>query len=42
MASSENNPLAIYLKEGAQVEVTYQNTGEAFLPVTEMKIKGLE
>jgi hypothetical protein len=42
MASSENNPLSIYLKEGDQVEVTYQNTGEAFLPVTEMKIKGLE
>jgi hypothetical protein len=42
MASSENNPLSIYLKEGDQVEVTYQNTGEAFLPVTEMTIKGLE
>ncbi|WP_416731131.1 hypothetical protein [Fictibacillus sp. JL2B1089] len=42
IVSSESNPLAIYLKEQDKVNVTYQNTGEAFLPVTEMKIEGLE
>lgn len=42
IVSSESNPLVIYLKEQDKVTVTYQNTGEAFLPVTEMKIEGLE
>lgn len=42
IVSSENSPLAIYLKEQDKVNVTYQNTGEAFLPVTEMTIEGLE
>ncbi|MET3729192.1 uncharacterized membrane protein YhaH (DUF805 family) [Fictibacillus halophilus] len=42
IVSSENNPLAIYLKEQDKVKVTYQNTGEAFLPVSEMTIAGLE
>ncbi|MGA4721267.1 hypothetical protein [Fictibacillus nanhaiensis] len=42
IVSSESNPLAIYLKEQDKVTVTYQNTGEAFLPVMEMKIEGLE
>lgn len=42
LVSSESNPLAIYLKEEDKVSVTYQNTGEAFLPVTEMTIEGLQ
>lgn len=41
IVSSESNPLSIYLKEGDQVDVTYQNTGESFLPVTEIAIEGL-
>ncbi|WP_137790045.1 hypothetical protein [Bacillus sp. E(2018)] len=42
IVSSESNPLAIYLKEQDRVNVTFQNTGEAFLPVTVLKIEGLE
>ncbi|ANC76454.1 hypothetical protein ABE65_006430 [Fictibacillus phosphorivorans] len=42
IVSSESNPLAIYLKEQDKVNVTYQNTGEAFLPVTKIEIDGLE
>ncbi|GGB60366.1 hypothetical protein [Fictibacillus barbaricus] len=42
IVSSESNPLAIYLKEADKVKVTYQNTGEVFLPVTELTIEGLE
>lgn len=41
IVSSESNPLSIYLKEGDKVEVTYQDTGESFLPVTEIEIEGL-
>lgn len=42
IVSSESNPLAIYLKEADKVKVSYQNTGEVFLPVTELTIEGLE
>ncbi|MEK4198550.1 YrzE family protein [Cytobacillus sp. FSL K6-0265] len=42
IASTENNPLAIYLQEDDEVEMTYLNTGEMFLPVKEMTISGLE
>lgn len=41
IVSSESNPLSIYLKEGDKVDVTYQDTGESFLPVTEIAIEGL-
>lgn len=40
--SSETNPLAIYLKEGDQVKLTYMDTGETFLPVKELVIQGIE
>jgi len=40
--SSETNPLAIYVKEGDQVKITYMETGETFLPVKELVIQGLE
>ncbi|RDU37376.1 hypothetical protein DRW41_05895 [Neobacillus piezotolerans] len=39
--SSEREPLAIYLKEGDKVQVTYQDTGEDFLPAMQVKIEGL-
>ena len=39
--SSEKEPLVIYLKEGDQITIKYTDTGEIFLPVDEMKIKGL-
>nr|WP_242059677.1 hypothetical protein [Bacillus xiamenensis] len=39
--SSEKEPLVIYLKEGDQVTIKYTDTGEIFLPVDEIKIKGL-
>lgn len=39
--SSEKEPLVIYLKEGEQVTMKYTDTGEIFLPVDEIKIKGL-
>lgn len=39
--SSEKEPLVIYLKEGDQVTMKYTDTGEIFLPVYEIKIKGL-
>lgn len=42
LVSTEVEPLAVYLKEGDQVSVTYLNTGEIFLPVKEMKITALE
>ncbi|WP_461610759.1 YrzE family protein [Cytobacillus kochii] len=42
IASTENNPLAIYLQKDDEVEMTYLNTGEMFLPVKEMTINGLE
>ncbi|MGK7378929.1 sulfite exporter TauE/SafE family protein [Planococcus sp. 1R117A] len=42
IVSSENFPLAIYLKEADQVQVTYLKTADLFLPVKEMTIEGLE
>ncbi|MBP3041709.1 hypothetical protein J9303_19905 [Bacillaceae bacterium Marseille-Q3522] len=42
IVSSENSPLAIYLQEGDQVQITYLDTGEGFLPIQEMTIAGLE
>ncbi|WP_316572139.1 hypothetical protein [Neobacillus sp. YIM B06451] len=39
--SSEREPLAIYLKEGDKVQLTYQDTGENFLPAVQVKIEGL-
>ncbi|RHW40310.1 hypothetical protein D1B31_12210 [Neobacillus notoginsengisoli] len=39
--SSEKEPLAIYLKEGDKVNLTYQDTGEIFLPVVQIKVEGL-
>lgn len=39
--SSEKEPLVIYLKEGDQVTMKYTDTGEIFLPVDEITIKGL-
>ncbi|PAF16539.1 hypothetical protein CHH61_24070, partial [Shouchella clausii] len=42
VVSSETVPMAIYLQEGDQVDVNFLDTGEAFLPVKEMSIKGLE
>ncbi|MGY6209236.1 hypothetical protein ACXEO8_04530 [Cytobacillus firmus] len=42
VVSSETVPMAIYLQEGDQVSVNYLDTGEAFLPVKEMSIKGLK
>lgn len=41
IVSSQNAPLAIYLKEGDQVNITYYESGEMFLPVKEIEIKGL-
>ena len=40
--SSEKEPLVIYLKEGDQVNITYLDTEEDFLPVKEIEIEGLE
>ncbi|TWT24728.1 hypothetical protein [Planomicrobium sp. CPCC 101110] len=42
LVSSENVPLAIYLQEGDDVSLTYSRTGELFLPVKELEIKGIE
>ncbi|MDC3418408.1 hypothetical protein [Aquibacillus salsiterrae] len=42
MISSQTEPLAIYLREGDEVQLTYLETGEAFLPVKELVIVGLE
>lgn len=42
IASSEIEPLAIYLQDGDTVRLTYLNTGEQFLPVKAMYIDGLE
>lgn len=39
--SSQNAPIAIYLKEGDRVKVTYLDTGEDFLPAKEIAIEGL-
>ncbi|NMD71128.1 hypothetical protein HHO41_12545 [Bacillus sp. DNRA2] len=40
--SSENSPLAIYLKEGDVVKVTYMDTEEDFLPAKKVIIEGLK
>ncbi len=42
IVSSESAPFAVYMEEGDQVQVTYLNTGELFLPVKEVTIKGIE
>jgi len=42
LVSSETEPLAIYLQEGDEVILTYGDTGEQFLPVRSMIIKGLQ
>ncbi|MBP3953597.1 hypothetical protein [Bacillus suaedae] len=42
IVSSETNPLAIYLKEGDRVDVSYFETGELFLPVNTLEIEGLQ
>lgn len=42
MISAESAPLAIYLAEGDHVKVTFYETGEDFLPATELVIEGLE
>ncbi|MFO1442553.1 hypothetical protein KDN24_04815 [Bacillus sp. Bva_UNVM-123] len=39
--SSENSPMAIYLREGDKVKITYLDTGEEFLPAKEVIIEGL-
>lgn len=41
IVNSQNAPLAIYLKEGDRVAITYLETGEQFLPVKEIEIKGI-
>ncbi|CEG24114.1 hypothetical protein BN1080_03134 [Planococcus massiliensis] len=41
IVSSENVPLAIYLKENDQVNMTYFQTGDIFLPVKELVIEGV-
>lgn len=40
--SAETEPLAIYLQEGDEVVITYGETGEQFLPVRSLMIKGLQ
>ena len=42
IVSSELAPLAVYLKEGDQVEGKYVNSTDVFLPVKEMTIQGIE
>lgn len=42
IVSSELAPLAVYLKEGDQVELKYVNSTDVFLPVKEMTIQGIE
>ncbi|MGE7912013.1 hypothetical protein [Lysinibacillus xylanilyticus] len=42
LVSSETEPLAIYLQEGDDVILTYGDTGEQFLPVRKLIIKGLQ
>lgn len=41
IVSSENVPLAIYLEENDQVNMTYFQTGDIFLPVKELVIEGV-
>lgn len=42
LVSAETEPLAIYLQEGDEVIITYGDTGEQFLPVRSLMIKGLQ
>lgn len=42
MASTEVDPFVIYLQEGDEVNIVYGDTGEDFLPVKEVKIKGMK
>ncbi|KOS61268.1 hypothetical protein FJQ98_02045 [Lysinibacillus agricola] len=42
LVSAETEPLAIYLQEGDDVILTYGDTGEQFLPVRSLIIKGLQ
>ncbi|MEG0450994.1 MAG: hypothetical protein RR595_14145, partial [Lysinibacillus sp.] len=42
LVSAETEPLAIYLQVGDEVIVTYSETGEQFLPVKSLIIKGLQ
>lgn len=42
LVSAETEPLAIYLQVGDEVLVTYGDTGEQFLPVRTLIIKGLQ
>ncbi|MFD2446913.1 hypothetical protein ACFSO7_23510 [Bacillus sp. CGMCC 1.16607] len=40
--SSENDPMAIYLREGDKVNIVYFDTNEDFLPAKDIVIEGLE
>jgi len=42
LVSAETEPLSIYLQEGDEVVLTYGDTGEQFLPVRTLIIKGLQ
>ena len=42
LVSAETEPLSIYLQEGDEVILTYGDTGEQFLPVRKLIIKGLQ
>jgi hypothetical protein len=42
IVSSEKDPMVIYLTEGDKVNIKYLDTGENFLPVKDIVIKGLE
>lgn len=42
LVSAETEPLAIYLQEGDEVILTYGDTGEQFLPVRSLIIRGLQ
>lgn len=42
IVSSETNPMAVYLQEGDNVNVTYLETGEMFLPVKQLMIEELK
>ncbi|KOS66420.1 membrane protein [Lysinibacillus contaminans] len=42
LVSAETEPLSIYLQVGDEVLVTYGDTGEQFLPVRTLIIKGLQ
>ena len=42
VVSAETEPLAIYLQVGDEILVTYGDTGEQFLPVRTLIIKGLQ